>query len=179
MAWLALAGMGAQGYSQIQGARARSVAKKKQAAIYKYNAQLFRDRAKHTKRQTQLILQRAAERADRTQKDLENAIGTTQNVSGEGSNFLAKALQFTQYILEQFTTASGGRTAMNEAYSQALAQELAAKAAMKGAGAAGVAGFTGAGSTLLSGFASMNKKENNGGGKGELGSKSNPFTDFG
>ena len=154
--WLGI-GIGAQVGSSILGGFLGSQQKEHEESVFKYNAQVMRNRAKDIKKQTSFIQKRQAEKAARTQGLLEASLGGSGTVSTEGAPLLAQALQKSESELENFLIGQQGRSAMNEVLSKASEFDMRARAAKRGASNSLLSGFIGAGATGLMGYAMIPK----------------------
>ena len=154
MATLALvAGVGLQAFGQFKAGQAASAEGKSQQNIANYNAQVQEREAKAIEQRTAVEQRRQTEAAERRQSTLEAGIGAAGAVATAGSPLLLQARQASESELANLNIGFTGREQATAARTQAQLDITQGKLSRQRGKARATGKFIGAGSTLLTGFA--------------------------
>jgi len=152
-AYAAVAGTGLQAYGQFQAGRAASAEAESRQNIAEYNAQIQEREAKAIEQRTALEQRRQAEAAARQQSALEAGLGAAGAVTTVGAPLMLQAKQASESELENLMIGYTGREQATAARTQAKLDIMGGKLAKQRGRAIARGRYIGAGTTLLSGFA--------------------------
>jgi hypothetical protein len=141
-------------YGQVQAGQAAAVEGKSSRNMAEYNAALQEREAKQIEARTALQQRRQAEESERKMGTLRVGLGASGAVTTAGSPLMIQAQQASEFELENLMTGYEGREEATAARSGAALSRMEGKMAMQKGKAAKLAGYIGAGSTLLTGFGS-------------------------
>lgn len=148
IAGFGMSAMGALGQGQAAAADARA-----QAAVAEYNARVQEQEARAIRAQAEYKAKRQAEEAERYASSLRAGMGASGVVTSEGTPLMIEAKQAAESELENLIIGYQGQVGANRALSQASFDRMQADIYKRKASSASRAGWMGAGTTLLTGFA--------------------------
>ena len=151
---LIIAGTGISAYGQIQAGQAAAAEGKSQQNLASYNAALQEREAKQVERKTAMEQRLQAEATDRAMGTTRANLGISGAISTEGSPLMLQAKMASEADLENITMGYEGREQATALRSGATLSRMEGKLANQRGKSARTASYIGAGSTLLSGFAS-------------------------
>lgn len=155
---LALAAIAGQVFGQIQAGRAASAEGKSRQNIAEYNAQIQEREAKAIEQRTALEQRRQAEAGARRLSTLEAGIGAAGAVTTAGAPLMLQAKQASEDELKNLMIGYTGREQAVAARTQAKLDIMGGKLARQRGKAEARGRYIGAGTTLLSGFATGKEK---------------------
>ena len=156
---LLAAGVGLQAFGQIRAGQAASAEGKSEQNIANYNAQVQEREAKAIEQRTAVEQRKQAEAAERRQSTLEAGLGASGTVTTAGSPLLLQAKQASEDELENLLIGDIGREKATAARTQAKLDVIGGKLARQRGKAKATGRFIGAGSTLLTGFATAKERD--------------------
>jgi hypothetical protein len=149
---LLLIGTGLSAYGQYQAGQAAAAEGKSAQNMAEYNAALQEREAKQIEARTALEQRRQAEESERRMGTLRAGLGASGAVTTAGSPLMIQAQQASEFELENLMMGYQGREEATAARSGAAISRMEGKTAMQKGKAGKMAGYIGAGSTLLTGF---------------------------
>lgn len=151
---LALVGATGLGvYGQIRAGQAAEAQAEAEQNIAQYNAQVQEQEAKAIEQRTALAQRRQAEAAARQLSTLEAGVGAAGAVTTTGAPLMLQAKQASESELENLMIGYTGREQVRAAKTQARLDIAQGKLARQRGRAEARGRYIGAGTTLLSGFA--------------------------
>lgn len=147
------AATGMQAFGQFRAGQAAEVEAEAQQNIAQYNAQIQEREAKAIEQRTALAQRRQAEAAARQQSALEAGLGAAGAVTTAGAPLMLQAKQASESELEGLDIGYTGRERAVAARTQAKLDIMGGKLARQRGRAIARGRYIGAGTTLLSGFA--------------------------
>jgi len=149
------AGIGLQALGQIQAGQAAAGEAESMKAMAEYNARLQEQEARAAEAQAEWRQKRQAEEAARYRSTLRAGMGAAGVSTTEGSPLMVEAAQAAQDELENLMIGYEGQIGASRARSQAAIDRAQGTIYGQRARNARTAGFMGAGTTLLTGFANQ------------------------
>jgi len=149
---LMLVGTGLAAGGQIYSGMAASAEGKSAENLAEYNAALQEREAKQIEARTALQQRRQAEESERRMGTLRAGLGAGGAVTTAGSPLMIQAKQASEFELENLLIGYTGREEATAARSGAALSRMEGRIARQRGKAGKMAGYTGAGSTLLTGF---------------------------
>ena len=150
---LAVVGTTMAAGGQVYSGMAANAQGKSEQNMENYNAALSEREAGMTEQRTALQQKQQAEEASRRQSTMKAGLGASGVVSTEGSPLLIQAEQASQDEFQNLLVGYQGQQEATALRSGATLNRMEGKVARQKGKAGMTAGFIGAGSTLMSGFA--------------------------